>query len=506
MKKLFSSVGLLSDVCLSRDVDFINNDKIVIDTGLEDICEFYKRELRRYVDKNLFFTSSPLAVAVGLCIAQKNLASRFNKFEINIISHSNICIVGDLSCGKNFDALNFAVRMGVDNLVVFYAKSDARLLNYFEKSGVNIASKSEVNFYDTSGITLVRLEDFFDSQEEDLNRLFKNAYQKAIIFGASREKIYKNDSVRFKKNYYDEYKLFKDFYDKKPTLSMDSRERLSGIDLGNVALNKISSDVLNVVGGTPNLIDKTHAFIVGGGEFPSNPIGTNINFVGFEDVMYEVCAGMSLHGGLNVFCADLLSRSYKLFGLDISFKGLFVFIEDDYDYLSLLRMDKHITTFNAGNASEIAFAFEYAFNTHKPTALVLSKELLSGSVANKEQIKNGAYIISDEKYPNGVLLASGKDVNLALEVKFILKPRGIDLIVLSVPCTNLLDDNLKIVNRFKMKSIFAFDRADTSYLERYIPKTGEVINVENETPENVAKKIYSLVKRNGERTDSLFDE
>ena len=506
MKKLFSSVSLLNNVCLSKNVNFVNNDKIVVDANLEDVCEFYQRELNRYVDKNLFFTRSPLAVAVGLCIAQKNLASRFNKFEINIVSHNNICIINDLSYGKNFEALKFAVQIKLDNLVVVCAKCDERLFNYFEKIGVKVASQGEVDFYDTSGITLVRLEDFFDAKEEDLNRLFKISYQKAIIFGASRERNYKIDSAKFKKNFYDEYKLYKDFYEKEPTLSMDSREQISGIDLGNVALNKISSDLLNVVGGTPNLIDRTHAFIVGGGEFPSNPIGTNINFVGFEDIMYEVCAGMSLHGGLNVFCADLLSRSYKLFGLDISFKGLFIFLEDDYDYLSLLRMDKRITTFNAGNASEIAFAFEYAFNTHMPTALVLTKELLSGSVASKDEIKKGAYIISDEKYPNAVLLASGKDVNLALEVKLILKPKGIDLIVISVPCTNLLDDNLKIVNRFKMKSIFAFDRADTSYLERYIPKTGEVINVENETNENLAKKIYFLIKRNGERTDSLFDE
>lgn len=506
MKKLFSSVNLLNNICLSRNADFINNDKIVIDKRLNDICEFYKRELGQYIDKNLFFTNSPLAVAVGLCIAQKNLASRFNKFEINIITHNNICVIDDLSYGKNFEALNLAVRMGIDNLVVVCAICDERLFNYFGKLGVKIANQDEINFYETSGITIVRLEGFFDDKEEDLIKSFKTAYQKAIIIGASREREYKIDSTRFKKNYCDEYKIFKDFYDKKPTLSMDSREQISGIDLGNVALNKVSSDMLNVVGGTPNLIDKTHAFIVGGGEFPNNPIGTNINFVGFEDIMYEVCAGMSLHGGLNVFCADLLSKSYKLFGLDIAFKGLFIFLEDDYDYLSMLRMDKRITTFNAGNASEVAFAFEYAFNTHTPTALILTKELLSGSKASVDEIKKGAYTLAYEKYPNGVLLASGKDVNLALEVRLILKPKGIDLTVISIPCTNLLDDNLKIVNRFKMKSVFAFDRADTSYLERYIPKTGEVINVKNETPENVAKKIYTLIKRNGERTDSLFDE
>ncbi|MCW0996323.1 transketolase-like TK C-terminal-containing protein, partial [Streptococcus anginosus] len=58
-----------------------------------------------------------------------------------------------------------------------------------------------------------------------------------------------------------------------------------------------------------------------------------------------------------------------------------------------------------------------------------------------EGVARGAYVLSDAKgeTPDGILIATGSEVNLALEAQEALAQDGIDVRVVSMPCQELFD-------------------------------------------------------------------
>ncbi len=508
---LLNGISFFGDICLSKNPSFVNNDRIVIANELKDFCGICNKELDKYSNKCIFYSNNPLAIAVGLSIAENNLASRFNKFELNLIQHNTFCFVKSLSDGNCFEAMNLAVKMNLSNLVVIYEQADERLVNFFKKLGVNVA-KTDADLKALLNISnapiLICIDDIKAKLSlDDFNNGSKKAMQSCLIGGTARERSFRSNMSRYKKKYFDEYKLFESFFNTTPKLNLDTKESISGLDLGNVALNKLANDNLNVIGGTPNLISETRAFVVGGGQYPNNPIGANINFAGFENVMYSVCAGISLHQGLFAYCADYLSRATRLLEIKQSFSGLFILFEDDIDNLSIFRMQQHFYVFRPCNASEVAFAYEFAFSSDIPTIVVLTKDLLCASISAKQDIANGGYVIYQPKSINGVILASGKDICTAFQVKDILNTNSVDVAIVSIPCNKLFEENaLSLLKKFKrIKSIVALDSASNSYFDKYLPRTGKTIKITEASLKELAKEVYNIIKHNGERSESLFE-
>lgn len=508
---LLAGVGLLKNIALSKNKAFMNNDRIVIDNRLYELCSFFKGQFTDYIGRYVFTSDNALPIAVGMAICENNLSNRFNKFDLNIIDHHIYCIVENLANGENFEAINLAVKSNLNKLVIIYSNTDERLLYYYRRLGVNVVdSESELDsvlhiantpIMVSVDILLTRIN------KDDYTNECKKMIHSSVINGASRERTFKSNLARFKKNYHDEYKLLEGFFKDKPSLTLDVVDAIAGVDLGNYVLNKLVSQHINFVGGTPDKIIDTRAYVVGGDQYPDNPIGNNINFAGFERVMHHVCAGMSMHKGLFVFSADLMSNAYRLFDVKDKYCGLIILIEDQLDYLSLLRLQQHFYVFRPCNASEVAFAYEYAYNNDGPTIVILSKELLCSHTSTKEQISNGAYVLHPSKDENGVIIASGIDICRAIEVKNILSMKGLDITIVSLPCVQLFEQvNFKFFQRFKkIKSVMAFDGVDNSVYYKYLPRTGTVFNTQKYDVNELAKKVFDVIKRNGERMDSLFE-
>src|SRR5690606_9832767 len=166
--------------------------------------------------------------------------------------------------------------------------------------------------------------------------------------------------------------------------------------------------------------------------------------------------GMALHGGVKVFggtffvFSDYLRPAIRLAAL-MELPVTYVLTHDSIavgedgpthepiEQLASLRAMPGLSIIRPADANETAEAWRLAIeSSHKPTALVLTRQnlpTLPGTSENaKEGVEKGAYVISpSEGKAEALLLATGSEVNLAVEAQKSLAQKGINVSVVSMP-------------------------------------------------------------------------
>ena len=129
------------------------------------------------------------------------------------------------------------------------------------------------------------------------------------------------------------------------------------------------------------------------------------------------------------------------------------------EHLASLRAMPGLTVLRPADANETAEAWKHAVSSkNRPTALVLSRQnlpILKGSAETaKEGIAKGAYVISPANgNAEGILLATGSEVSLAVEAQQVLASEGIQVSVVSMPSWDL------------------FEQQDQAYKDSVLPPT-----------------------------------
>lgn len=224
-------------------------------------------------------------------------------------------------------------------------------------------------------------------------------------------------------------------------------------------LNAIAKKVPNLIGGSADLAPSNETELKGMGSFQANNnLGRNLHFGVREHAMGAIVNGLALYQCFRPFCATFLVfsdymrpsiRLAALMGLPVIyvFTHDSIFIGEDgpthqpVEQLAALRAIPDLLVFRPGDAEETTIAWKMAMErTCGPTVLALSRQALTvyhkEDVNWHEEIRQGAYIVSDSKgTPEIVLIATGSEVNLALEVKRILSSDKIR--VISMMCREL---------------------------------------------------------------------
>ena len=235
-----------------------------------------------------------------------------------------------------------------------------------------------------------------------------------------------------------------------------------GFDVGqSIATRAASGKVINVlaprlpglVGGSADLAPSNNTLIGGSADFQAaTPAGRNFRFGVREFAMGAVVNGLSIHGGLRAYGAtfmvfsDYLRPALRLAAL-MEAPSIFVLTHDSVllgedgpthqpvEHLAALRAIPNLWVVRPADAGETAEAWEVALNrTDGPTALVLSRQNLPVlDRAGKEGgVHRGGYVLSDGT--DGVLIATGSEVSLALAAADLLATEGRSLRVVSLPC------------------------------------------------------------------------
>ncbi len=224
-------------------------------------------------------------------------------------------------------------------------------------------------------------------------------------------------------------------------------------------LQALAAEIHNIVGGSADLSESTSSQVKGLGAFaPDNPAGGSIYFGIREHAMAAVSNGIAVSMFFKVYCStyfvfsDYMRPSIRLaamMGLPVTyiFTHDSVFLGEDgpthqpVEQLASLRAVPGLLVLRPGDAEETCVAWKMAMTSSGPTALILSRQPLTvyekDDARFEDTLKSGAYVVSDSVgTPRTVIIASGSEVNLALETKRTLGAD--DIRVVSVMCRELL--------------------------------------------------------------------
>ena len=235
----------------------------------------------------------------------------------------------------------------------------------------------------------------------------------------------------------------------------------------NVSGDKINyiKDILpNMFGGAADLAPSTKTYMKELGDFSAEtPEGSNMHFGVRELAMAAIGNGIVLHGGLKSFVSTFfvfsdflkpMARLSSIMGLPLTY----VLTHDSIgvgedgpthqpiEQLAAFRSMPNFNIFRPADATETAAAWYSALTSkNTPTALVLSRQNLPQLTGSSKEALKGGYIISDSKknVPDGILIASGSEVSLAIEAQEILLEKGCDVRVVSMPCMDIFDSQPK---------------------------------------------------------------
>ncbi len=233
--------------------------------------------------------------------------------------------------------------------------------------------------------------------------------------------------------------------------------------LSGKVIQKAAALVPSLVGGSADL-DASCKTNIGGSSLVTaeDARGRNIAFGIREHAMGSILNGMALHDGFLPMGSTFLVfvdymrpavRLAALMGLPVTY----VFTHDSVmvgedgpthqpvEQAVSLRIIPHLHVFRPADGAEVAAAWTHALTRRVgPTALLLTRQdlpkLERPAGCHARDALRGGYVVRDVEAPEGVVVASGSEVSLAVAAAETLAVEGRRLRVVSMPCIKLFLD------------------------------------------------------------------
>jgi transketolase len=110
----------------------------------------------------------------------------------------------------------------------------------------------------------------------------------------------------------------------------------------------------------------------------------------------------------------------------------------------MLRSIPNLNVFRPADSEETLACYELALQNKKtPSALILSRQNLKFVTKDTQDYDKGAYVVSDCQNPDAVIIATGSELQIALDAKEILASKNIEVRIISMPCKEIFDKQEK---------------------------------------------------------------
>ena len=391
---------------------------------------------------------------------------------------------------------------------------------------------------------------------------FRKAIQRGEQLEAEWEKkleLYrKNDSGFWKEWNQWMNSVLPEGWDREIPLFPPDGKGLATRSAGGQVINAIASHLPFMLGGSADLNPSTNTVLKGKGNFqspgsgdekiqgavsgPWGYEGANIHFGVREHAMGGILNGMALHGGLLPFgstfliFSDYMRPAIRLAAL-MKLHVIYIFTHDSIgigedgpthqpvEQLSSFRAIPGLIVIRPADANETAEAWRVAVeNKEGPVAIIMTRQNVPVIERSKRNpaagLRRGAYILADSPLgkPKILLVATGSEVHLALEVYEKLNAQGLGTRVVSMPSWELFE---RQSSQYRNKAFppevttrVSIEAGVTQGWYKYVGPEGEVIGIDHFgasapaktlfkefgfTSENILSRIKSLLAHSGKK-------
>ena len=244
-----------------------------------------------------------------------------------------------------------------------------------------------------------------------------------------------------------------------------SEKAIATRSASGTVLNHIAKYIPQLMGGSADLTPSNNTLPAGEESFsPENPKGRYIRYGVREHGMAAIMNGMALHGGVLPYSgtffvfSDYMRPAMRMSAL-MEQQVVYVLTHDSIGlgedgpthqpeaHLWAYRMIPNMTVIRPMDANETAEAWKSALKNKKgPTCLVLTRQNLpvydrAGlGWAKSEEAQKGGYVLCEDKDFEAIIIATGSEVELAVEAKAKLNEQGVKVRIVSMPSTNIFDE------------------------------------------------------------------
>lgn len=310
----------------------------------------------------------------------------------------------------------------------------------------------------------------------------------------------------------------------------DDNEELLRIS-ANKVLNSYSLISPLIIGGNADTSSSTKIYLNELTPFTKdNYIGRNINFGVREHAMASIANGLALAGYrpfVSTFLSfsDYLKPALRLTAL-MDLPVTYIFTHDSIsigqdgpthqpvEQLVSLRAIPNMEVFRPADSNEVIGSFKTIYENNSPSSLIIGRDSIKilESTSISATSKGGYIVHNEERKLDGVIIATGEEVTLALEVMQLLKEKGYDLRVVSMPSIERYNSLTKEekeellplgVKKFVIEKGSSYSWYSFVYKDSYLftldkfgasGKTEEVNSFYGFTKEEISLKIEALLK------------
>lgn len=290
----------------------------------------------------------------------------------------------------------------------------------------------------------------------------------------------------------------------------------------HVVLQRVAKGMGNLFGGSADLAPSNKSDIKEEAFYSvKERRGANINFGVREHAMGAIVNGIQLHGGFRSYGATFLIFS-DYFKPQIRLSALmnlpvtYILTHDSIgvgedgpthqpiEQLTMLRSIPNLITFRPADGTEVMAAWYVAMHSKtSPVALALSRQKLPELEGSSKDAIKGGYIVSREAGMNIdlILMASGSEVSLAIEVQKELESHGKSVRVVSMPSMELFDSQSaayrESVLPSNVEARVSIEAGHRMPWYKYVGTKGLAIGIDefgHSGPGNLVYGLYGLTK------------
>ena len=516
-------------------------------------------------------TTGPLgqgiANAVGMAMAEKILAKKFNKKEIALINHYTYVFCGDgcLMEGISHEACSLAGTQKLDKLIMLYDDNEisidgrvegwftddtpARFESYgwtvikdvdghnFEsidkalieakksnkptliccKTEIGKGSPNKAGLADAHGAALG--DDEIALTRDNINWPHEPFFIPEEIYtewdhkkiGQNEEDQWSEKLKEYSKSYANEAKELERLIDGELPENFDTTisDLISNFEAdesdyasrkcSGICLDNLGPIMPELIGGSADLSPSNNTQWKGSQQLSSDGAGNYLNYGVREFGMSAIMNGLILHGGIRPYAGTFLTfldyaRNAVRMSALMKLPVVYIYTHDSIgvgedgpthqpvEHISMLRATPGIHTWRPCDGVETAFAWKHALESKEiPTALILSRQNLPPQSRNdKGLISKGGYVLIEAENEDLVIIATGSEIELAVNSAELLEAEGIKVKVVSIPCAELFDSQSE---EYKLQVLgtkpkVAIEAGSKDFWYKYLTTGDEVIGLD----------------------------